>query len=251
MKIITYNCFGIPMLTPRLQSRLKNMAQEAAALEPDIIFFQEVFSPRHKRILSEGLERFSYHYLPLNGFLGTGGGLCCFSKFPLESAGFERFSSNGHWFDPSISDKIAEKGFMTMTSKGRYFYNIHLTCDYDDDYSPASPYYSIQKSQLAELARSINKVPLDTPTFIMGDLNIPPSAELFSNFLKETGSVDLTVSDNPSLMGLPGSMIGKDPLRQKLDYVLFRGRSLPPVTWEYVFKDPPWSDHLGILMQID
>lgn len=251
MKIVTYNCFGIPLLTPHLESRLKNIAREMEALEPDIIFLQEVFFSCHKRILATGLKNFPHHYLPSDGFLKMGGGLCCFSKFPLETTHFKKFSLSGRWSDHSFADKLAEKGFMRVMSGGRCFYNVHLTCDYDDNPTPGGTYYPLQKFQLDELEKSLSQVPVGMPTFIIGDFNLPPSAKLFTDFLQATNFVDLTASQNPSVIGLRGSIIGKRPRKQKIDYVLFRGSRAPGATWKYILKEPKLSDHLGILMQID
>ena len=192
MKIVTYNCFGIPVLTPHVGSRLKNLAREVEALGPDIVFFQELFFSRDKRILSDGLKSFPHHYFSSDGFLGLGGGLCCFSKFPLTNMHFKKFSSSGRWLNYSFFDKLAEKGFMSLTSEGCRFYNTHLTCDYAHDPSPEGAYYSLQQSQLAELAKSLEEVPPATSMFVVGDFNIPPYAKLFSDFLQETDLVDLT-----------------------------------------------------------
>jgi len=251
MEIITYNCFGIPVLTPHVGTRLKNLAREIEALAPDIVFFQEVFLPCHKQVLAKHLKSFPYHFLPSNGMLGLGGGLACFSKFPLENTRFKKFSANGRWSDHSFADKLAEKGFMSLTVEGRCFYNTHLICNYDSDPSRMGAYYSLQKLQLAELMKSLQDVPLATPTFIVGDLNIPPSAKLFSDFLEKTNSVDLAPSKDPSVVGLSGSIIGKHLRRQKIDYILFRGPHRPKTKWDYVFREPRLSDHLGILMHID
>jgi sphingomyelin phosphodiesterase 2 len=251
MKIVTYNCFGIPVLTPHLDSRLKSLAGELETLQPDIVFLQELFFFRHKKILSDGLKSFPHHYLPSNGFLKMGGGLCCFSKSPLERPAFKKFSLSGRWSDHSFSDKLAEKGFMKIISEGRCFYNVHLTCDYDDDPRPGSTYYPLQKSQLDELAASLNEIPPDMPTFIIGDFNIPSSAKLFTDFLSATNFTDLTASKDPSVIGLPGSIIGRRPRRQKIDYILFRGSPVPTSAWKYIFRTPQWSDHLGILMHVD
>jgi sphingomyelin phosphodiesterase 2 len=251
MKIITYNCFGIPVLTPHLGSRLKNLAREVEMLEPDVVFFQELFFDRHKQILSDGLKSFPHHYFSSDGFLGMGGGLCCFSKLPLTNTHFKKFFSSGHWFDHSFSDKLAEKGFMSLTAGGYCFYNTHLTCDYAHHPSPEDAYYPLQQAQLAELAKSLEEVPLAMPTFVVGDFNISPSAKLFSDFLQETNLVDLTASKDPSVIGLAHSIIGRHSRKQKIDYILFRGPRAPKTTWKYVFKEPRWSDHLGILMQLD
>lgn len=249
MKIITYNCFGIPYLTPHLQARLKNLVGEVAKLNVDIAFFQEIFFSAHKRLLAKSLKELPYHYTPKDGILKLGGGLCCFSKFKLDNCYFQPFSLNGHLSNQSFIDKLVQKGFMRVQVRGTNYYNVHLTCNYKNDFTPGNKYYDVQKLQLKELAEDINKLSIKSDSFVVGDFNIPPTAEMFIDFLKSIKGIDLTPSFEPSLVGMPNSLIGQSSEKQKLDYIIYRGPNQLKATWKYIFKEPQLSDHLGIELQ--
>jgi endonuclease/exonuclease/phosphatase family metal-dependent hydrolase len=257
MTILTLNCFGTPLLAPRASGRMKSIARYLHALNPDIICLQEVFLPWHKRIFLSMLSSWRHHYVPRSGILGTGAGLCVFSKLPLEDASFHEFSEVGKWASFTAADKLVEKGWMELSfAKPRPFrlFHTHLTCNYAGDHRPMHRIGRIQRTQLHELSAAVRKVPRNIPVLTVGDLNIPPESSLLRGFLKATRSEDLTPGTTPSVSGnhfrfpmLFTSIIAN----YKIDYVLGRGVSAP-TSWRYVFSHgEKLSDHRGILLEVN
>lgn len=256
MKILTFNCCGVPLDSLYLSKRMRLIAKQINKLNPDLVFLQEVFLPWHKKVFVKILDGLPYHYLPRNGIFRTGGGLCCFSRYPIIKKDFYAFSKSGYWSDLTKVDKLVRKGFVRLKIKGPrtfYVFNTHLTANYRADYSLANQQVFLQKLQLNQLARGINRIPSKIPCLVVGDFNMPASADLFSDFLKVANCKDLTISPRPSVRNdcyiLPAFLYATAH-RKKVDYILFKGNR-KTCRWKYVFNDKEaLSDHLGILADI-
>lgn len=247
MTILTFNCHGIRTVLSNQRMRL--IVGQIKKLQPDLVFLQEVFFPWHKKIFRKLLKnKYPYHYLPRRGLLRAGGGLCCFSRYPIVEKYFRAFWRKGFWGDKTWRDKFAHKGFAALKIKGPitfYAFNTHVTANYLFDYSGTNRQVIIQESQLKQLARGINQISKKTPCFLAGDLNVVPDTILFSGFLSATGCLDLTKS-------LKSSIRNK---RVKIDYVLFRGDRQVSSRCKYVFQREVsgtiLSDHYGILVKVN
>ncbi len=256
MTILTLNCFGTPLVAPRASERMRSIARHIQSLNPDIVCLQEVFLPWHKRIFLSALSPWRHRYMPRNGILGTGAGLCVFSKLPIKDASFHEFSEVGKWASRTAADKIVEKGWMELSfEKPRPFriFHTHLTCNYAGNYHPIHRIGRIQRVQLHNMSTSVRKVPRSIPAFVVGDLNIPPESSLLRSFLKATKSVDLTPGTAPSVQGnhfrFP-MFFSPIIANSKIDYMLGRNVAVP-TSWQYVFSHgEKLSDHLGILLEI-
>jgi endonuclease/exonuclease/phosphatase family metal-dependent hydrolase len=256
MTILTLNCFGAPLVAPRASERMRRIAHHIQSLNPDIICLQEVFLPWHKRIFTSALSRWRHRYVPLNGVLGTGAGLCAFSKFPISHASSHAFSQSGKWFSRTAADKLVEKGWMELAfAKPIPFrlFHTNLTCNYAGNHHPIHRIGSIQRAQLHELSAAVRKVPKNVPAFVVGDLNVPPESLLLRGFLKATRSEDLTPGTEPSVRGnyfrFP-MLFSPIIANYKIDYILGRGIAAS-TSWRYVFAHgEKLSDHCGILLEV-
>ncbi len=257
MTILSLNCFGTPLLAPRASARMRLITQAIQILNPDIVCLQEVFLPWHKRIFVSALSQFPYRFVPRNGVLGTGAGLCIFSKISITKARFREFSKVGRGLNFTAADRLVEKGWMDLSFVAPYPFRIlhtHLTCNYSRDYHPIHNIGSVQRAQLRDMSAAMKESPRNLPTFVVGDLNIPSDSSLFRSFLKATHSTDLTPGTAPSVRGNHFRFpVLFSPIIShfKVDYILSRGMPSTAVTsWKYVFGQEKLSDHFGILLEI-
>lgn len=254
MKVLIFNTFSVPLVSPEPGERLRRAGQKIKELNPDLVFLQEIYTPWHKNLITESLADYPYQFIPRNGLFGAGGGLLFFSKIPIDEKRFYPFSVSGSWLDLSLSDKMARKGFMKLgfkLQKPFYFFHAHMTANYNNDFSLNNKYSKIIEKQLQELSEEIEKVPLINPCFIVGDLNVPPTISIFKRFLDKTQSNDLIISPLPTirrklyLLPIPVQF-------EKIDYLLFRGSGKIKCSPRYIFEeDDKLSDHVGIWAEIE
>jgi endonuclease/exonuclease/phosphatase family metal-dependent hydrolase len=259
MKILTLNCFGLPFFAPHSTKRLRSIIDHINDLNPDIVCLQEIFLPWHKRMLEKRLkEKYPYSFVPRSGFFRTAGGLCFFSRFPITEPSFQKFSETGSWSDWTWVNKINSQGFMRLTVLAPtpcHFVHSHLSCNFQNDFTDTNPQTRIQKIQLGQCAEAIKTFPESEAVFCIGDLNVPPHTELFSDFLQKIGAHDLTSTLESSLRGVfypfP-NYFSKIIHKGKIDYILLRGKKETSSSWHYVWKDGEiLSDHAGILTEIN
>lgn len=257
ISILSFNCFGVPLVSPRPAWRMAKIAEAILDFNPDLVLLQEVFRRRHKKLIANKLSKiYPYTYLSSKGLFKMGGGLANYSKIPLNEPKFINFLQSGIWRDMTFTDKIARKGFteyslhLEMPLK---VFHTHLTANYQLNYIFGTQ-FELQKKQLHQLARSINVVPLDQPCLIAGDLNVPRESALFNNFLIQTKAQVLTESDQDTalveVMKIP-KLLKSFYHAQKIDYLIWRGPKPKAFTWKHIFEDSKLSDHLGIWAEIE
>ncbi len=257
MKILTLNCFLVPLLSPSPKTRIKLIAKKINEINPDLVFLQEVPLKSHKEELIKLLSKYNYNYITHGGLLKMGGGLCFFSKFPITEKKFYEFSKSGYWTDMSFLDKLAGKGFMKLKIQAGnqvyYCFHAHLTCNYKNDYSKNNKGLILIKQQIKEIAKEIRKISLANPCFIIGDLNMHPGTKIYKDFMKKTKAEDISLFHDPSFIGKP-SKIRKyfdKSCPGKLDYIFYRGQAKINYMTNYVYNENEFlSDHKGILTEI-
>ncbi|HEY3493505.1 MAG TPA: endonuclease/exonuclease/phosphatase family protein, partial [Polyangiaceae bacterium] len=92
LRVVTWNVWGVPLITSYLDERLAEVPEAVAALEPDVVCFQELWETRHAASVSKA---FSARGLPhARHFDGPGGrtGLFVASRWPILEATFRPFS---------------------------------------------------------------------------------------------------------------------------------------------------------------
>lgn len=257
LKILTFNCFGVPLVSPKLVTRLKEIIKKIKELESDLICLQEVFLPWHKQLMVKGFKDYPYFFYSQKGLLGCGGGLMVFSKLPLLSAKFQKFNKVGNLRDLTLTDRLVSKGFMILEVKAKinfYLINAHLTANYENLYDPARANAGIQKQQLNQLAAAINQLDRQQICLAGADIGVPPDSELFKEFSQKTGFEDLTPDNVPthnlSLYYFP-KLFRKVIFYKKDDYILYRGPKNYTCQWQHFLDgSEKLSDHRGILVNL-
>jgi endonuclease/exonuclease/phosphatase family metal-dependent hydrolase len=137
LRVVTWNVWGVPYITPELDERLAKIPEAVAALEPDVVCFQELWEGRHaesvvKQLAQRGLPH-------AQRFAGPGGrtGLFVASKWPLGEAAFRPFSLGRMPHTLWHLDWMVEKGVagvLVRTPAGDLrLLNTHLQAQYRTD----------------------------------------------------------------------------------------------------------------------
>src|SRR4051794_33966250 len=57
LRVLTWNVWGVPLVSTHLQARMRALPDAIAALEPDVILLQELWQKDHGELVARGLER--------------------------------------------------------------------------------------------------------------------------------------------------------------------------------------------------
>jgi len=272
IRLLSYNCCALPVLTRDIEPRLKRLAAEIEALDPDVAVFSELFLPRHQRLLRERLPRLRHFFSGTRAWRTFGGGLAVFSRFPMVDARFLRFRDQGPLLRYSVLARLSRKGcvdavvhppegppFRLMTAHPAADYRIWQEGPAGRDGRGASsrleyiwkrgalargnPYPELQRRQFLELRRRVLDAGRDLPLVLAGDLNLTPRSKLLQDFLARTGLHDsMPGVSEPSVIREPYySLPFHDAPEKRIDYVLVRpgtsGRFAPSCV-RYVFGEP-------------
>ena len=172
LRLVTWNVWGLRWLTPRRAEHLERVALEVAAMKPDIVAFQEAYveADREKLITAlRGVGLPHARYFP-SGLVGSG--LLLVSRFPMESEGFIRYTSNGYPHALTHGDWWAGKGLslsgLRLPDGTRlYLANTHLHARYG-----LEMYHATQLAQAAQLLPWVQRVQsTGSPVLWLGDWN--------------------------------------------------------------------------------
>ncbi|MBI5883460.1 MAG: endonuclease/exonuclease/phosphatase family protein [Elusimicrobia bacterium] len=272
MRLLTYNCCALPVLSGDIKTRLELLGSKIVELDPDVVVLQEVFLPRHFKLLQAALRDWRHSFSGIRPWRSFAGGLAVFSRFPLDEPRFDRFQHQGPLLRYSALARISRKGMVSAVVRPPSappfrLVATHPVADYriwrSGEAGPdakgsrstaeyiwkrlalarGDPYPEIQARQLAELTRQVLASGLDLPLVLAGDLNLVPSSRLLREFLGSTGLRDcMEGSLEPSMVSgkyyrLPcHAAPGK-----RIDYILVRDGSTERftlLTARYVLDQP-------------
>lgn len=264
LRIVSWNIQMLPRMLfkksrgPMRRSRL--IPRHIIDDQIDIIVFQEAFDPRARRILKKRL-RHAYPYMvgPANPAplrIKTNSGVWMLSKIPLKQLGTVDFR------DCEGSDCLARKGALLAEAvwQGVTFQLLgtHLEAGGPD---------SIKLNQYQEVRGLIDRHRREgVPQFLSGDFNTHKNDPiLYPAMLRMldardnqlAGGLVYTSDELLNDMNLPEG--GRQPRREVIDYILYRGNGFQPKTmecyvrqyqerWHKDFKD--LSDHNAVLMRV-
>jgi endonuclease/exonuclease/phosphatase family metal-dependent hydrolase len=189
LRVVTWNVWGLPVVSPNMEARLAALPDVIAKLDPDVILLQELWEESEGNRVRQGLERHGYRYTNHLAHTASGmTGLFTASKLPLENVGFLPFASGriGHSF--WHLEWIASKGvgrFLVHTALGPIeVQNTHLQAQYDTD-----GYAAERLSQVGEIVSMHQDWSL--PLVLGGDFNtgseeLPRKALLALDALRDT-----------------------------------------------------------------
>ena len=262
MRILTYNCCALPVLTGDIGRRLALAAEAIARLDPDMILLQEIFLTGQLAAVRAGLPGWPHAAWGARSFGRVAGGICLLSKRPIRRWGFERFAAQGPALRFSALVRLSPKGFLWAEFKdpAALVVHAHLLADYRIGLAGRNPYPAAQAAQLEQIAAHLRPIDARAPLIVSGDLNMRPDAPALARFRDELGLSDAMGPEAaPSVISEPYYRLPfcEAPDR-RFDYVLFRGTE-GRATAEYVLRERPLtrngreitlSDHLGVLVEL-
>ncbi|MFH2202456.1 MAG: endonuclease/exonuclease/phosphatase family protein [Elusimicrobiota bacterium] len=274
MRVLTFNCCALPVLTGDIPARLRRLGRELVVLAPDLILLQEVFLARHLRLLKQALSSWPYSFFGPRTLRRHAGGLAIFSRYPLTGAKFFLYREQGSWIRYSALAKFSGKGYMAARlhhPSGADFklVHTHMLADYRRPTKTGAgrrdPYQVFQHGQIEELRAFIGGMDRSEPVLLAGDFNLTPASDMMRRFLQRTGLGDSMAGvRTPSIIGRKYYRVPFNRAPEKrLDYILHRGGGSWRVRarkWRYVFARPrkladsrrvTLSDHRGVHIDLE
>ncbi|OGR96200.1 MAG: hypothetical protein A2V88_02520 [Elusimicrobia bacterium RBG_16_66_12] len=262
MRILTYNCCALPLLTGDIGRRLTLAAESILGLDPELILLQEIFLTEQFAAVRSGLPRWPHAAWERRSFSRVAGGLCLLSKRPIRRWGFVSFAVQGPAWRFSALTRLSPKGFLwaEFEAPAVLVVHTHLVADYRIGLEGRNPYPQAQAAQLGQIEAHLRPHGGAAPMVVAGDLNMKPDAPALRRFL------DILRLSDAMGQAAPPSVIEEPYYRlpffgapnRRFDYVLFRGLA-DRATAEYVLRERPLtrggrgitlSDHLGVLAEL-
>lgn len=193
--VATYNVHGLPW--PVLKDRPEAMERIAQQLldvpapnTPDVIAFQEVWTPWLRSTLTRALERGGYEHSHFFCSWPFGTGMLVVSRLPILETNLHTFDADAPW-NRSGMDWWGAKGVglaRIEVEPGAVvdLYDTHLVANYGGENSNDEA----RAAQGLELAQFLEASPDHLPCLVLGDFNCGPGDAEFAPMV-ERGRLDL------------------------------------------------------------
>ncbi len=260
LKIITFNIWDLPFwFTREDPKRIEKIGAYLSEHGADFICLQESFDIEHRQWLHHMLGKQAYNVagemeqtrniLFIKRF-DTSGGLVTFSKFPILSSRFVKFS---RLYNLSVIEFFGRKGFLETivdTPKGPLrVINLHLR----QGTLPLDRWFRLH--QLREIFKSLKNENEQLPTILVGDFNQDKMMHKRREptILKRWGFIDPSelLADRSLVTFRPennyvSNGFDKGKLAQRLDYILCKNIALLDMNvreYHPIYLSKPLSDH--------
>ncbi len=191
--LLSFNTLGTPFFAPLITDRYKKATEFLEASGIDVLCFQEVTTYYHLHLLKKQLK--SYPYIAYKKFyFGPKGGVVIFSKLPLESIRYEKFSELGSL---TTYTRYLRNGVLSCRLKNFPIrvLNTHLISDFEYKASSKNPYYIYLKKQTQEASVLMARFAQTGDTIITaGDFNLTKEDPAYKDLLKYTKAKDVFAS---------------------------------------------------------
>ena len=172
LRVLTFNTWMVPLRGDRA-SLPTRVARAVAALDVDVVGFQEVWRESDARALSQTLTKVGYRWTQWRAADGavplSSPGLMIASRHPLRDATFSSYDAGDLPLVLWQPDWLSNKGFLAadvVTPAGTIrFFTTHAQADY-----PSHDYICVRTHQMVQLARAVRDVQL--PVVVAGDVNV-------------------------------------------------------------------------------
>ena len=196
LRIATANLWGVSVFgfdwADNIDERFAAMAERLSAnrAKLDIVLIQEAWKRTARRALlsHKGVVRNFPYRVDVVDQPG-GAGLVILSRFPIETARFQRFEAQGHCFKFWEGDCISGKGILSVRLRagGRPIWigDTHLIACYSDAGVPQTycdthdPNGDDRWHQIIEARRAIESLVGDDPVLLGGDFNLTRTSRYY------------------------------------------------------------------------
>jgi endonuclease/exonuclease/phosphatase family metal-dependent hydrolase len=259
LRVVTWNLHAIPFISPHPGARLRNVAAEIRAQQPDVVLFQEVWSHAYARQLARDLGG-AYRVTTATG-CGRPfpcGGLAILvrvaSGWVASTPTFVAYEASAPWYHFREWDGIAKKGVLMVrlarADASLAVVDTHLQTEYA---RYRRNYADLRRRQLEQLGWTLDHAFGTAPVVLGGDFNTAPDepSRLYATHLSRLGD-DRTV-DLRTACGECGTRPSVLRAARWLDYLLTRNLAAS-VRVERIVNDTvdqPFSDHDGLLGRLE
>jgi len=177
LRVVSWNVWGIPLITPRWADRISPIAERVRSLGGDVVGLQEVwFRADAEAIVRALADRYPHHAI----FDAPGrAGLVVLSRWPIEAPSLRVFGANGypHYLLFGEADWFSGKGVATMriaTPWGALpFADTHMIAAHRTGTPRADRFVGHRLAQVVEAAGPLRAVAATSPLplVLTGDLN--------------------------------------------------------------------------------
>jgi endonuclease/exonuclease/phosphatase family metal-dependent hydrolase len=190
IRVLTFNAFIAPGVSPELEERLEQLGPAVGALEPDLVALQEVWREEDASRVADALRAAGLPYQRAEVRRGTppldSAGLITASRFPIEEAKFFPFTAGEVPAYAFHVDWMATKGVLVTRVRTPFglldFANTHLHSGY-----ALHDYLGVRVAQMSEIASFLPSPSPDAPPLVLGgDLNSTPESLPFRLLVERT-----------------------------------------------------------------
>ena len=173
LRVLTFNIWGLPIITPEREARVAAMGPAIEALKPDLVALQEVWLDEDANALAAALDKAGLGYSWRSESMWVGhNGLLIASRYPIRDIDFDAYTQGSHPNTPWHLDWVAGKGLGRVrveTPVGEIdFAATHMQARYGSE-----DYLFVQLSQVLEAADVLATRSARWPLIVAGDLNSP------------------------------------------------------------------------------
>ena len=265
LRVATLNVWALPWpLAETPSARVRAIGRELSHLDLDAIGFQEVWTPKARRLLIEagGRANLPYSWHPESTLQG---GLLVLSRHPIEFAAFEAFELRGHPERPLQGDYYGEKGYarlrLRVGERSIALIDTHLQARYPSDV--AHEYQSHRTGQIVQAALALREI--REPLIVLGDFNLHERTPEYEVLTGLSGLRDVAAeldAREATVQAANPYRLGSDKPDRRIDYVFVRdgdqARLLPQGIQRH-FATPflfegntsSHSDHAGLVADLE
>lgn len=238
LKVLTLNCWGIPLISADRRERFAAIANEIVTGEYDIVVLQEVWKNSDYYFITEkASEVLPYSHYFHSGVIGAG--ICLFSKAPIVDAFFQCWMLNGYAHKIQHGDWFGGKGvgLCKIICHGLKIniYTAHLHAEYNpknDEYLPHRICQAFEFSQFVKCTGETSDI-----NIVAGDFNCEPediiyrilryNANLLDSFLECEMPADEFggTNEHPRNSYTPKAALKQSPNGKRIDYIMYNYNS--------------------------
>lgn len=265
LRVATLNVWGLPWpLADEPSARVRAVGRELSRLDLDAIGFQEVWTPKARRLLIEAGSRagLSHAWHPDSTLQG---GLLILSRHPIQRASFEAFALRGYPERPLQGDYFGGKGYAHLSlrvgERNLSLIDTHLHARYPS--TVAHEYRSHRTGQIVQTALALREI--REPLIVLGDFNLREEAPEYAVLTGLSGLRDVAAELNhreDTVQAANLYRFGSMKPDRRIDYVFVRDgeqECLAPIEIQRRFAEPFLfdgntafhSDHAGLVAELD